>query len=139
MCNRLGQKVSMSLTPRQKVGNLGESIVAKYLENKGFSVVDRNFRKSYGEIDVIVERKGKLHFVEVKSVSRETSDWGAKGYRPEENVHPQKMRRLANTIQAYLSTRGGEVEWQFDVVTVEIDHTRKVAHCTLLENVILML
>lgn len=54
----------------QRVGALGEELVAKFLMKRGFNVIDRNFRKKWGEIDVIATKKNILHFVEVKSVSR---------------------------------------------------------------------
>lgn len=54
----------------QKVGALGEELVARFLMKRGFTVTDRNFRKKWGELDVIAVKKNILHFVEVKSVSR---------------------------------------------------------------------
>jgi putative endonuclease len=123
---------------KRNVGAIGERIAAKYLVNKGFFVLTTNYRKTYGEIDIVVKKGEKIHFIEVKSVSRETEKWGEEEYRPEENVHPWKMQRLANTIQAYLSSECGDgQDWQFDVVTVEIDFGKRKVRCKLLENVIL--
>lgn len=126
------------LVNKQNVGVIGEGIAAKYLENKGFFVLSRNYRKSYGEIDIVVKKGEKIHFIEVKSVSRETDRWGGEEYKPEENVHTLKMKRLSNTIQAYLSSEcEDDQDWQFDVIAVEIDFLKRRARCKFLENVIL--
>ncbi len=133
-------------TEKQRIGRLGEDIAGRYLENKGFVIVGINYRKKYGEIDIIAQ-KGKItHFIEVKSVSCENLDeFGAKvtcvtgEYRPEDNIHPQKLKRLARTIQAYLLEKfpKGEPEWVFDAVTVRIDVKTRKARVEMLENLIL--
>jgi len=53
----------------RKTGDLGESIACRFLINKGFSIVERNYLKKWGEIDIIAKKDGKAHFIEVKSVS----------------------------------------------------------------------
>lgn len=135
---------------RSGVGSLGELIAVKYLENKGFTVICRNYRKKYGEIDIIAKKGEILHFIEVKSVSceketifNETSVDG-KGFsvgehRPEDNIHPGKLKRLERTIQAYLLEKfyGDEPEWVFDAVTVRIDEKSRQAKVKFLENIIL--
>lgn len=120
-----------------EIGKLGEDIACEFLEGKGCSILARNVKKPYGEIDIVLkDRNGKLRFIEVKSVSRETDRMGNSGYRPEENVHPQKIRRLRRIIEVYLSShRVGE--WQFDIVTVSIDGVTKTAEVKHLENIIL--
>lgn len=48
------------------LGKLGEDIVAKKLERDGFKILDRNYKRLYGEIDLIVTKKDLVVFVEVK-------------------------------------------------------------------------
>ncbi len=138
-------------TEKQKIGRLGEDIAVKYLENKDFSIIERNYLKKCGEIDIIAKKDGITHFIEVKSVtelansrlgrsensrnvSRETSS-----YRPEDNLHPYKLKRLARVIQLYLFEKhaNGEPEWVFDAVTVEIDIKTRKARVKFLENIVL--
>ena len=45
---------------KQNTGKLGEDIAAKYLGNKGYKILTRNYRKPWGEIDIIAEKKGTL-------------------------------------------------------------------------------
>ena len=51
---------------RAKLGKKGEDIVAKKLKSEGFSILHRNYRKRFGEIDIIAVKKDLLIFVEVK-------------------------------------------------------------------------
>ncbi|KKU81973.1 MAG: putative endonuclease distantly archaeal Holliday junction resolvase [Parcubacteria group bacterium GW2011_GWA1_47_8] len=133
------EKSKTRQTKRVGIGQLGESIAAKYLENKGFAIICRNYRKKYGEIDIIAQNGEILHFVEVKSVSCENINVSINQHRPEDNIHSKKLRRLRNTIQVYLAEkfRGDEPEWVFDAVTVHIDEKSRQAKVKFLENLIL--
>ena len=125
-------------------GNLGESIACKYLIKNGFEITERNYWQKCGEIDIIAKNKGLIHFIEVKSVSKEikmdsvtyeTSDH----YRPEDNLHTWKLERLRKTIQVYLAEKSvsDETNWQFDVITVYFDEKRLISKVFMLENIIL--
>jgi len=119
------------MAKHNELGTDGERVAAQFLESKGHRVMDVNFRRPYGELDIVSQDpKGKLHFVEVKSVSWETQ------YLPEENIHPMKMQRLMRIVQSYLSFKG-DTDWQFDVVAVYLDREQKKARVRYLENVIL--
>lgn len=118
---------------------MGEDIACRFLERKGFKVIDRNYLKKWGEIDVIAEKAGTFRFIEVKSVSREIGGEFSRensGYNPEELVHPAKLKKLARTVEMYMNERGGERDYQIDVVTVFMDHERRVARCRLYEQVL---
>lgn len=134
-----------------KTGNLGENIVAKHLVAKGFDILHRNYSKPYGEIDIVCEKQGIVHFIEVKAVSCEINgDDSRETSNPAENVDKYKLRKLGRVIQAYIAEfhahlsktcppRHGEQvkDWQFDVYTVEIDRDSKKARVTVLQNQIL--
>lgn len=126
-----------------EVGQLGEDIATEFLRRKGWRVVVRNFRKPYGEIDIIVQKGDIIRFVEVKSVSHETNsqDRGNvsrenREIRPEENLHPQKMRRLAYVVSAYLLSHETE-EWFFDLICVYIDEKGRSAQVKWIKDIIL--
>jgi len=134
--------VKKTETEKGRVGRIGEETASRFLVKRGFAIVARNFRKKWGEIDIIAEKDDILRFVEVKTVSRENlqnfSQETLDGYRPEDNVHPWKLQRLSRTIQSYLAEKNmDDREWQFDVVTVYLDLIRKEAKVYLLEDVIL--
>lgn len=119
-----------------KTGNLGEGIVAKYLVNKGFKILHRNYSKPYGEIDIVCEKEGVAHFVEVKSVSMSMNNVSCENIRPEDNIHLGKLKKLARVIQVYVSMFHVK-SWQFDVVIVYIDRIDKKASVRMIENQIL--
>lgn len=144
-------------TEKQKIGRIGEDIAVKYLENKGFLVIGRNYLKKCGEIDIIAQKGKTLHFIEVKSVSRENTgsissthsthrsdlckdvSRETDSYRPEDNIHPLKLKRLARTIQVYLLEKypKGGPEWVFDAITVQLDTKNRRACVRFLDNIVL--
>lgn len=128
----------------QRLGQLGEDIVCRYLRRKGYRLVERNHTRRWGEIDIIAEVGGTLRFIEVKAVSRELGPHVLDAYsnrdehRPEDLVHAAKRRRIARTIAAYMAGKDiGEARWQFDVACVSIDVARRRARVKLLADIIL--
>lgn len=122
-------------TEKQKIGQIGENIAETFLVKRGYTVIERNYWRKVGEIDIICRKDGKLYFVEVKSVSREnisreTSD----GYRPEDNLHPKKIERVGRAVEIYLSENNIDSEWEIIGVMVLLDQKNKTAKVTLLED-----
>ncbi|MGH2565397.1 MAG: YraN family protein [Ginsengibacter sp.] len=127
---------------KQKIGEMGENIAEKFLVKHDFLVLDRNYTKKWGEIDIIAEKDHKLYFIEVKSVSCETLDYVDKQfdqYRPEDNMHPWKLKRLSRTIQTYLLSEKvpDEKEWQVDLLVVFMDLKSKKARVKVVSDIIL--
>lgn len=124
-------------SPSQKIGELGEEIACKYLISKGFTVLERNYTKKWGEIDVIAEHDRKVHLIEVKAVSCVTFDNVTRvTFRPEENMHPMKVRKFLRTIQTYLIQRKIDREWQADLYCVYIVLKDRKARVKVIENII---
>ena len=127
----------------QKIGEIGENVAVKFLMKQSFSIVDRNYTKKWGEIDIVAEKDNKIHFIEVKSVSRETLDTITKEaldqYHPEDNMHPWKLKRLSRTIQTYLLSKKipDEKEWQVDLLVVFLDIKGKKARIKVVKDIIL--
>ncbi len=126
-----------------RVGKVGEEVAAKYLVQNGFEIKDQNYSKKWGELDIVAEKAGKIHFVEVKTVSWDSME-GESGermgkYRPEDNMHPQKLARLARVTESYLGSkrRMHGKEWQFDVAAVFLDMERREARVKMLWDLIL--
>lgn len=122
------------------IGRYGEDIAVRYLANKGFLVLDRNYLKKWGEIDIVARRTEKVHFIEVKAVSYETKAFLEQSvsrgtWRPEENVHPQKLKRLHRAIESWLMEHDYEGDWQVDVIAVRMVTREKYATIKYIENV----
>ena len=87
-------------TERRAVGNTGEEIACKYLADKGYTIVKRNFKGLHGEIDIIAENGEYLIFAEVKArtLTRATSFYG----RPAAAVTKEKQRHIIAAAAEYL-------------------------------------
>jgi putative endonuclease len=125
----------------QKIGEIGENIAVRFLVKQSFSILERNYTKKWGEIDIVVEKDKKLYFIEVKSVSRnldyvnrETNTW-----RAEDNMHPWKLKRMSRTIQTYLLSKKipDEKEWEVNLLVVYLDLKNKKAKIKVVNNIIL--
>ncbi len=109
-------------------GDEGELIAVKFLEDKGFRILQRNYRFERGEIDIIAEDSNELVFVEVKS--RHSQNFGA----PEDAITPKKESHLKRTAEGYLfQNKLEDKACRFDVIAIdwkggqpEIRHIKKV-------------
>lgn len=101
------------------IGSAGEAAAARTLESMGMRVIAQNVRFTYGEIDIVAREKlgstTRLHFVEVKSVARES---GSSTYHPLQNVSREKIRRLRRAVQGFLLKTNYLGEWQSDIICV---------------------
>ena len=98
---------------KKNVGDLGEELAAKMLENSGYSIIGRNYSTKFGELDIIATKGGTIHFIEVKT--RTGIDCGY----PSESVTKYKQDRIRKAARCYLSTR--RYKWKeisFDVYEV---------------------
>lgn len=130
----------------QKIGELGEDVACKYLIKKGFLILERNYTKKWGEIDIIAQKENILYFIEVKSksvssldfISQKFEEHGSEIGRPEDNMHPWKLKRLSRVIQTYLiHNHIGNRTWQFDLLVVYLDLELRRARVRKIDNIIL--
>jgi putative endonuclease len=105
--------------PRHRLGAAGERLAAEHLERRGFSVVERNFRTRWGELDIVAFDGRTLAFCEVKSRRAGGSRGG-----PFEAVGPGKqarVRRMAGSWLAERRERPRAAVLRFDVIGVTFD------------------
>ena len=81
--------------PTSKLGALAEDFAVSLLKEKGYRVVERNFRSRFGEIDIVALKDECLIFVEVKA------RWSLKFGLPEESVTPGKIWKIGKTGEYY--------------------------------------
>ncbi len=99
---------------RHALGQLGEELAVRYLRQQGYVILERNYRCSYGEVDVVARDGDRLVFVEVRA--RRGTAFGS----PEESVTPQKQQRLVTVAREYLQANDHvDVDWGIDVVAIE--------------------
>lgn len=100
---------------KKETGNCGEDIAAQYLEQKGYKILERNFRCNQGEIDIIAKDKEEIVFVEVKT--RSNTSYGLAS----EAVNKQKKMHMLRAIKYYLYIRNLQNDFiRIDVVEVYI-------------------
>jgi len=101
-----------------ELGSIGEDLAKEYFENKGFRVIQRNYRCKIGEIDLICEKEKILVFCEVKS--RRSIVFGI----PAEAIDSKKIRHIRRVASWFLSQRMcinrlySDYDIRFDVVEV---------------------
>jgi putative endonuclease len=117
----------------QRLGKIGENIAVSYLREKGYRIIERNWRYLHKEIDIIAGKGDELVIVEVKTRQGET------GLLPGDLVPHAKQRYLINATDAYIRWHGVEQETRFDVIIVnfpgqgeyEVEHIERAFYPTL--------
>ena len=99
---------------RGDTGKKGEDMTARFLRKRGFSVVCRNYRCRFGEIDIIAETEEYIIFVEVKTRSKKAIG------SPAEAVNGAKQQRIMLTAEDYISKTGCSLQPRFDVAEVTV-------------------
>lgn len=109
------------------VGKYGEDIATEYLKKNGYKIIERNFKKPWGEIDVVCSLNGIIVFVEVKTQNKSNRFF----IRPEENITPFKQRQLIKSANAYLAfKKKSDKDWQIDIIAIELgaDGSAEIRH-----------
>lgn len=109
----------MNKSRAKKHGKQGEKLAADYLTELGYTVRERNYRGSAGEIDIICQDHDVLVFIEVKSAKSQSFG------DPLEWVDRQKQERIGNTANEYLGLcRDQDTDCRFDIITVDLNSMR---------------
>jgi putative endonuclease len=99
----------------QSIGRLGEGMAADYLNAKSYTILARNWRSPYGEIDLIASQDGVVVFVEVKTRASKTLG------PPEISITPRKGEHMRDTAEYYIQQHPELInDWRVDVITVQI-------------------
>jgi putative endonuclease len=101
------------LNLRQQYGAQSESLAARLLKRRGYTILETNYRTPLGEIDIIARDRDTLVFVEVKA--RRSLGFGG----PKWAVTPKKQRKISMVALYYLkTTRQSQAKARFDVVAI---------------------
>lgn len=110
------------MTDKIQTGDIGENLAAEFLVTQGFKVVERKYRWRKAEIDLIVQRKDWLIFVEVKT--RSSDAWG----EPESFVSDLQRRLIYDAAEEYIFTRDWQGNIRFDIVSVKPGTPPEIVH-----------
>lgn len=127
---------------KNEIGAYGETIAARYLEKHGFIILEKNYLKKWGELDIVARGTDSIRFVEVKTVSYETKQdllaaISRGTWRPEENVHYTKIARMNRAIESWISEHNYNGEWEIDVIAVRIVPREKYATAKYIQGVVI--
>lgn len=119
---------------KRKFGDIGEEIARTFVMKQGYEILATNFKKPWGEIDIVAEKDGVIRFIEVKTswYFRETS------FTPEIRVDWRKARKLKRICETYLFEKKlpeGQ-EWQIDVISVILNDDNTVREINHIENAV---
>jgi putative endonuclease len=102
---------------KKDLGDLGEKIAEKFLKDKGYKILDKNFRYSnFGELDIITGKDDDIIFFEVKT--RKMT--GPSEFLPEDNITRDKQKKLIKLAEIYLSKHLAAAGWQIDILAIEV-------------------
>jgi putative endonuclease len=108
----------------KQFGNEAEELATRFLEKSGFVIVARNFyAKKLGEIDIVAQKEGVLHFIEVKSARA--------NFDPVYNLTPTKLRRVINSAHYYMKTKRLDFPYSIDALLIRPDSVELLENITL--------
>lgn len=94
------------------IGNLGEKAACSYLKKHKYNILCKNYKKRYGEIDIIASKTDVVSFIEVKT--RKNSDFG----RACEAVTKTKQDKIIKTAYTYIAEKKLDCNYSFDVIEI---------------------
>ena len=109
----------------RETGCLGEDIAKRYLQKRGYRIIEQNYRTRYSEIDLIAYDHKTLVFVEVRTKNSE--EFGT----PEDSLTRRKIRRLSRGALIYLAREGGSEKYRIDAVCIvlaENNRPQRISH-----------
>lgn len=116
---------------RAALGRWGEDAAATYLQGLGCTVLARNWRSPYGEIDLIVQQAAAIVFIEVKT--RASANLGP----PEISLNRRKQNHLRSAVEHYIQQHPAPgQEWRVDLITIEGSPAGAPPVITHFENVL---
>ena len=109
------------LTHSSEIGKLGEDLACRYLKKKGYKIIDRNYRQTWGELDIVAVSPSKiLVFIEVKTVSGPNENISA-----EDQLTCAKRKKLEKIALFYANSVGDSLisdrGWQIDLLAITKD------------------
>jgi|SRR3989344_7577205 len=115
----------MTSNSKTEVGRLGEDLARKYLEKKGYKILEQNYRTRYAEIDLVARHKDVLVFVEVRTKI------GERFGTPEETLNAKKLQKVKRNAFSYAAHMKWNKLYRIDAVCIVLapDRTpKRIAH-----------
>ncbi len=100
------------MAQHNNLGNSGEQIAQKYLEQKGYQIKEINWRFGHLELDIIAQKDDWLVVVEVKTRSTDIFQ------NPEDAISTKKIRNIVKATNEYINLKNWQGETRFDIISI---------------------
>ena len=110
------------MAKHNELGAFGEELAVDHLLQKGYSILETNWRYQKAEVDIIAQKGDILAAVEVKT--RSTDEFGD----PQDFVNKKKIRLLTMAVDEYVNRHDLEVEVRFDIVAITLNKKLEIEH-----------
>ena len=123
------------ITIKRKLGDLGEKIAEKYLREKNYQILKKNYQKRWGEIDIIAKENQEIVFIEVKTRTKNKSDFYG---QPQDSVNFFKQQKLIKTAKTYLfeNDYSSQTNWRIDVIAIKLNEQNGKADLEHIRNAV---
>ena len=117
------------MTQKSETGKIGEDLACRFLRDQGYRIIDRNFKRTFGELDIICQDPDRtLVFVEVKTMKPFYNSAGNlvdPQLKPEDQMSRSKFLKTAKIAAAYAASNKNLIQddrgWRIDLVAISIE------------------
>jgi len=123
------------MTQKSELGDYGENLACEYLIKKGYKILERNYRKPWGELDIVARAPDKtLIFVEVKTLRLRSGQAMTEQLQPEDEMSRQKILKTQKAARLYAGHYPNKIDekrgWRIDLlaITLKTGSTPEITH-----------
>lgn len=113
-----------------EIGRWGETISRRYLQSKGYKIIEQNYRTRYAEIDLVAWDRKTLVFVEIRTKAVE--NFGS----PEESFNRDKIARLVRSAQVYAAMNDYSKGCRIDAICIVLKQNREIKRLTHYKSIV---
>ena len=116
---------------RVQLGKAGERLIDAALRKHHYTIIDRNWRCTSGEVDLVAERNGEWYFVEVRTRR------GPQSISPEQGLSYTKRQRMEKVARTYIGRHAedADIAWHLSFAAVVVDRSGRVERATLYSDI----
>lgn len=118
------------MSQHNEVGKIGEGLARKFLEEKGYKIIEQNYKTKYAEIDLVAQNKNELIFLEVRTKVGE--NFGS----PEETINNKKKKKLFGNASAYATIKKWQGLYRIDAICIVLKPDHSINRLDHYENIV---
>lgn len=110
------------MAEHNETGNKAEAMAVKFLQKKGYEILDQNYTHGKGEIDIVCLKDNWLIFVEVRARSEVTHGF------PEQTISKNKASLIIKTAESYIYQHNWHENVRFDIIAITVGQNFEIMH-----------